>query len=56
VLKKARLVVDRRDGNRRIYHLDPDGIGALRADLERFWNKALTAYKQVVERRAKEVS
>jgi DNA-binding transcriptional ArsR family regulator len=25
VLKDARLVVDRRDGNRRIYQLDPDG-------------------------------
>jgi DNA-binding transcriptional ArsR family regulator len=49
VLKDARLVTDRRDGNRRIYQLDPDGIAALRADLERFWSRALTAYKAVVE-------
>ena len=54
VLKEARLVVDRRDGNRRIYQLDPDGLGALRADLEEFWTKALAAYKAVVEQRSKE--
>jgi DNA-binding transcriptional ArsR family regulator len=56
VLKDARLVTDRRDGNRRIYQLDPDGIGALRADLERFWTRALAAYKAVVEEQHKEVS
>jgi DNA-binding transcriptional ArsR family regulator len=49
VLKDARLVTDRRDGNRRIYQLDPGGIAALRADLDRFWSKALAAYKAVVE-------
>jgi DNA-binding transcriptional ArsR family regulator len=54
VLKDARLVVDRRDGNRRIYQLDPDGVGALRSDLERFWSKALAAYKAVVEQPTKE--
>jgi DNA-binding transcriptional ArsR family regulator len=56
VLKDARLVTDRRDGNRRIYQLDPDGIGALRADLERFWTRALAAYKAVVEEQHKEIS
>jgi len=49
VLKDAGLVVDRRAGNRRIYRLDPVGVGALRAELEQFWNKALTAYKAIVE-------
>ena len=42
--------MDQPMGTRRIYRLNPVGVGALRADLERFWNKALTAYKQVVER------
>jgi DNA-binding transcriptional ArsR family regulator len=56
VLKDARLVTDRRDGNRRIYQLDPDGIGALRADLERFWTRALSAYKTVVEQQHEEIS
>ena len=49
VLKDARLVIDRRAGNRRIYQLDPDGVGALRAYLDRFWNQALTAFKAAVE-------
>ena len=55
VLKEAGLVLDRRAGNRRIYQLNPDGVGALRADLEQFWNKALATYKEVVEHRAEEV-
>ena len=49
VLKDAGLVMDRSAGNRRIYHVRPDGVEALRADLDRFWNQALTAYKEVVE-------
>src|SRR5437763_17061711 len=49
VLKEAGLVVDRPAGNRRIAQLDPDGVGALRAQLDQFWTKALATYKQVVE-------
>jgi len=56
VLKDARLVIDRRDGARRIYQLDPAGIEALRAELDQFWSKALLAYKEAVERRAREDS
>jgi DNA-binding transcriptional ArsR family regulator len=56
VLKDARLVDDRRAGTRRIYQLDPDGVGALRADLDKFWSKALVAYKTVVEQRTEESS
>jgi DNA-binding transcriptional ArsR family regulator len=56
VLKDAGLVVDRRAGNRRIYQLHPDGLGALRAQLDGFWTKALAAYKQVVEQPTEEVS
>jgi DNA-binding transcriptional ArsR family regulator len=56
VLKDAGLVLDHRAGNRRIYQLDPDGVGALRAELEQFWGKALAAYKTVVEQREKEDS
>jgi DNA-binding transcriptional ArsR family regulator len=55
VLKEAGLVVDRPVGNRRIYRLDADGVGALRAELDQFWSKALAAYKEVVERRTEEV-
>jgi DNA-binding transcriptional ArsR family regulator len=54
VLKEARLVADRPEGNRRIYAVDPTGLGALRADLDRFWGQALANYKRVVEQHTKE--
>jgi DNA-binding transcriptional ArsR family regulator len=54
VLKDAGLVVDRPVGARRIYRVDPDGLAALRADLDRFWGKALAAYKAAVEQPTKE--
>jgi DNA-binding transcriptional ArsR family regulator len=54
VLKDARLVIDQRNGNRRVYQVDPEGLAALRADLERFWTKALANYKQIVEQSAEE--
>jgi DNA-binding transcriptional ArsR family regulator len=54
VLKEAGLVMDRAEGTRRIYRLDPDGLGALRSDLERFWGRALAAYKATVEQTTKE--
>jgi DNA-binding transcriptional ArsR family regulator len=50
VLKQAGLVVDRPVGNRRIYRLDPTGIGALRAYLDRFWNESLAAFKAAAEK------
>lgn len=54
VLKEAGLVVDRAVGTRRIYQLDPQGVGALRADLDRFWTNALAAYQQAVEQSTEE--
>ena len=55
VLKDGGLVVSRAVGTRRVYQLDPDGVGALRAQLDGFWNKALAAYKAAVEQRPEEV-
>jgi DNA-binding transcriptional ArsR family regulator len=49
VLKDAGLVVDRQHGTRRLYQLNPDGVGALRAYFDRFWNHALAAFKNAVE-------
>jgi DNA-binding transcriptional ArsR family regulator len=49
VLKEARLVTERPEGTRRIYRLDPTGVNALRADIERYWGRALAAYKTIVE-------
>ena len=53
VLKDAGLVVDQPVGTRRIYSVQPDGLTALRADLERFWGKTLAAYKAAVEQPAR---
>src|SRR3954469_24947102 len=54
VLKAAGLVVDEAAGTRRLYRIDPDGLGALRAYLDRFWNQALAAFKDAAERDPKE--
>jgi hypothetical protein len=48
--------MDRANGTRRIYRVDPDGLAALRAQLDRFWTKALANYKQVVEQSTEEES
>jgi DNA-binding transcriptional ArsR family regulator len=50
VLKQAGLVMDRAEGTRRIYELDPKGVAELRAYFDQFWNTALLAYKAQVER------
>jgi DNA-binding transcriptional ArsR family regulator len=54
VLKDAGLVLDRADGTRRIYQIDPGGIAELRTYFERFWNTTLAAFKEAVERPSKE--
>src|SRR6266702_4174722 len=41
VLKEAGLVTDRPEGTRRVYYIDPEGLGALRVWLDRFWDEAL---------------
>jgi DNA-binding transcriptional ArsR family regulator len=50
VLKEAGLVTDRPDGTRRVYFIDPNGLAALRAWLDRFWDHALDAFKAEVEK------
>src|SRR5437773_1091293 len=50
VLKEARLVTERRDGTRRLYRLDPDGLGELRDYFDQFWTDALAAFKAEAER------
>ena len=49
VLKEAGLVVDTAQGTRRLYRLDPDGVGAVRAYFDTFWNQALAAFKAAIE-------
>ena len=50
VLKGAGLVTDERQGARRLYRIDPDGLGALRAYLDGFWDTALGSFKELAER------
>ena len=50
ILKSAGLVIDRAAGAKRVYHIDPQGLGALRAWLDRFWSGALEAFKTEAEK------
>ena len=52
VLKEVGLVVDRQDGTRRVYRVDPAGLTPLRAYLERFWRKNLVAFAEHAEKQA----
>jgi len=49
VLKEAGLVSERRNGTRRLYRIEPDGIAALRAYFDEFWSRALDAFKAAAE-------
>jgi DNA-binding transcriptional ArsR family regulator len=50
VLKEAGLVREEPHGTRRIYHLDPRGLGPLRTWLDRFWDEALDSFRAEAER------
>ena len=50
VLKDAGLVIDRPDGTRRLYQLDPSGIEAVRDYFDTLWTNALAAFKTAVEK------
>ncbi len=50
VLKEAGLVIDKPVGTRRVYAIDPRGLGALRAWLDQFWDQALASFQEEVER------
>jgi DNA-binding transcriptional ArsR family regulator len=49
VLKEAGLVTDTPDGTRRVYRLDPRGLGALRDWLDGFWGDQLSAFKDFAD-------
>jgi DNA-binding transcriptional ArsR family regulator len=50
VLKEAGLVRERRDGTRRLYRIDPDGLGEVRDYFDNFWSDVLAAFKAAIER------
>ena len=41
VLKDAGLVLDTKEGTRRIYRVDPSGLAGIRAYFDSFWDEAL---------------
>lgn len=53
-LKEAGLVTDHADGTRRIYRIDPAGLGALRQWLDRFWDESLAAFKAEADKEAEQ--
>ena len=56
VLKEAGLVTDEAQGTRRIYRLDPRGLGALRDWLEQFWASALADFQAFADQLPEEES
>jgi DNA-binding transcriptional ArsR family regulator len=53
VLRDAGLVTGEAAGARRVYRIDPKGLGAIRAWLDQFWDVALQAYAAEVKKAAK---
>src|SRR3954447_20034708 len=49
VLERADLVTVRRDGNRRLYRGNPDGLGELRAFIDDMWTDRLARLKVAAE-------
>ncbi len=49
VLRKAGLVTERREANRRLYRADPAALGSLRAALEEMWAADLDRLGRVVK-------
>ena len=49
VLKDAELVADEAVGTRRVYRIDPAGLGQIRRWLDEKWERALGDFKATVE-------
>jgi DNA-binding transcriptional ArsR family regulator len=50
VLREAGLVRERREGTRRLYRVDPDGLAMLRAYLDQFWDDALESFRRFADK------
>src|SRR4051812_1992375 len=53
VLKEAELVDSQAEGTRRVYRIDPAGLGQIRQWLDRHWERALAAFAKAVEEEGK---
>lgn len=54
ILRESRLVRAEPKGASNVYHIDPHGLGQMRAWIDRFWSKTLAAYKIAVEQSSEE--
>jgi DNA-binding transcriptional ArsR family regulator len=54
VLKEAKLINLRADGNKNIYELNREGILAMRNYLDKFWDDAMANFKVLAESTEKE--
>ena len=54
ILKEAGLVTDEAQGARRVYRVDPGGLGSLQAWLEGFWADARAAYEAEIQKQIDE--
>ena len=52
VLKEAGLVTERRNGTRRLYRVDTEGLAEVRDYLESFWTDVLAAFEAAAEAEA----
>jgi DNA-binding transcriptional ArsR family regulator len=49
VLKSAGLIAERRDGTKRLYRIEPEGISELRQFVENLWSSTLDTARRLVE-------
>jgi DNA-binding transcriptional ArsR family regulator len=49
VLKDVGLIVDRAEGTRRLYQVDPGGLAILRTYLDQFWDRALLNFQAATD-------
>jgi DNA-binding transcriptional ArsR family regulator len=52
VLREAGLVTERRNGTRRLYRVDTDGLAEVRDYLDSFWTDVLAAFEVAAEAEA----
>ena len=52
VLREAGLVTDRREGTRRLYQVDLEGLTALRAYVDEYWDVALASFQRYAEEKS----
>ena len=48
------MVSDRAEGTRRVYQIDPAGLGVIRQWLDRFWDRALGAFQAEADKDEKD--